>query len=197
MEARITARRPGNTDVIFGYGKAVADSVTNAMEQLFSTVHYLTPNYMQCPAMTDPTTRRGIARICGSNFGGCCALRSGVESCSTSSCMVTRTPSFKPSRGLCPRLRSGSPTRMKFSRMFGSSFDTNFRRETADPSVRSDGSPLEIGDEYFNTVELVKRVWNGAIWYTPNADGQAIQLALANPMTQPKASGWSPTNGQR
>lgn len=46
MEARITARRPGNTDVIFGYGKAAADSVTNAMEQLFSTVHYLTPNYM-------------------------------------------------------------------------------------------------------------------------------------------------------
>lgn len=59
--------------------------------------------------------------------------------------------------------------------------DTNFRRLPADPSTRSDGSPLEIGDEYFNTVELVKRSWNGAIWYTPNADGQLIQQAFAGP----------------
>jgi hypothetical protein len=59
--------------------------------------------------------------------------------------------------------------------------DTNFRREPADPGARSDGSPLRVGDEYFNTVELVKRVWNGAIWYTPNADGQLIQQAFAGP----------------
>lgn len=46
MEARITARRPGNTDVIFGYGKAAVDTVTDAMDQLFNTVHYVTTNYM-------------------------------------------------------------------------------------------------------------------------------------------------------
>lgn len=46
MEARITARRPGNTDVIFGYGKTAVDTVTDAMDQLFNAVHYIAPNYM-------------------------------------------------------------------------------------------------------------------------------------------------------
>jgi uncharacterized protein YmfQ (DUF2313 family) len=46
MEARITIRRPGNTDVIFGYGKEAADAVSNAMDQLFGAVNYVIPNYM-------------------------------------------------------------------------------------------------------------------------------------------------------
>lgn len=74
--------------------------------------------------------------------------------------------------------------------------DTNFRRLPADPGARSDGSPLEIGDEYFNTVELVKRSWNGAIWFTPNADGQAIQQALANPTDPSKGVGMIGMDGR-
>lgn len=46
MEARITDRRPGNTEVVFGYGKEVADAVTGAMDTLFNTVNYVTPNYL-------------------------------------------------------------------------------------------------------------------------------------------------------
>lgn len=38
MENRITERRPGNTDVVFGYGKEIADLVTDAMDQLFNSV---------------------------------------------------------------------------------------------------------------------------------------------------------------
>ncbi|WP_223454423.1 hypothetical protein [Pseudomonas sp. GL-RE-19] len=59
--------------------------------------------------------------------------------------------------------------------------DSNFRREPIDPNVRSDGSQLEAGDEYFNTSSRVKRVWNGSFWFTPNADGQHIQAYLAEP----------------
>ena len=69
--------------------------------------------------------------------------------------------------------------------------DTNFRREPADPGTRSDGSPLEAGDEYFNTVELVKRVWNGAIWYTPNVDGQTILRDISDHSDPNKGAGLS------
>ena len=43
MEARITERRPANTDVIFGYGKEVVSGVTDAVDQLFTTIHYVIP----------------------------------------------------------------------------------------------------------------------------------------------------------
>ena len=46
MEARITERRPGNTDVIFGYGKEVVDVVTAAVDQLFNSVNYVIPSTM-------------------------------------------------------------------------------------------------------------------------------------------------------
>jgi hypothetical protein len=67
--------------------------------------------------------------------------------------------------------------------------DSNFRREPVDPEFRSDDSPLQVGDEYFNTSELVKRVWNGAIWYTPNADGQTILRDLRDPDNTSKGAG--------
>lgn len=44
MEARITERRPGNTDVIFGYGKEVVNVVTAAVDQLFNSVNYVLPS---------------------------------------------------------------------------------------------------------------------------------------------------------
>ena len=44
MENRITERRPGNTDVIFGYGKEVVDGITGAVDQLFNTVNYVMPS---------------------------------------------------------------------------------------------------------------------------------------------------------
>ncbi|MCK1791156.1 putative phage tail protein [Pseudomonas violetae] len=44
MENRITERRPGNTDVIFGYGKEVVDGITGAVDQLFNAVNYVMPS---------------------------------------------------------------------------------------------------------------------------------------------------------
>jgi uncharacterized protein YmfQ (DUF2313 family) len=44
MEHRITERRPGNTEVIFGYGKEVVDVITGAVDQLFNAVNYVMPS---------------------------------------------------------------------------------------------------------------------------------------------------------
>lgn len=44
MEAQITTRRPGNTDVIFGYGKEVVNVVAVAVDQLFNSVNYVIPS---------------------------------------------------------------------------------------------------------------------------------------------------------
>ena len=44
MESQITTRRPGNTDVIFGYGKEVVDVVATAVDQLFNSVNYVIPS---------------------------------------------------------------------------------------------------------------------------------------------------------
>ncbi len=46
METRIIDRRPGNTDVIFGYGAEVVDVVAAAADQLFNTVNYVMPSNM-------------------------------------------------------------------------------------------------------------------------------------------------------
>lgn len=43
MEARIAERRPGNTDVVFGYGKEVVNVISDAVDQLFNSVHYVLP----------------------------------------------------------------------------------------------------------------------------------------------------------
>ncbi len=57
----------------------------------------------------------------------------------------------------------------------------NFGPFPADPSTNPLGEPLVAGDRYFNTRYGIERVYDGSTWYTPNADGQAIQMALANP----------------
>lgn len=44
MEARLTERRPANTDVAFGYGKEVVDDLTSAVDQLFNSIHYIIPS---------------------------------------------------------------------------------------------------------------------------------------------------------
>lgn len=43
MESRISVRRPGNTEVVFGYGKEVIDNTLDAVDQLFNAVHYVVP----------------------------------------------------------------------------------------------------------------------------------------------------------
>lgn len=43
MEAQITTRRPGNTDVIFGYGAEVIEGISNAVDHLFNAVNYILP----------------------------------------------------------------------------------------------------------------------------------------------------------
>ncbi len=44
MEAKITTRRPGNTDVIFGYGDEVVSVIIGAVDQLFNAVNYVMPS---------------------------------------------------------------------------------------------------------------------------------------------------------
>lgn len=43
MESRITDRRPGNTGVVFGYGKEIVDGITGKVDQLFNAIHYVVP----------------------------------------------------------------------------------------------------------------------------------------------------------
>ncbi|WP_324741132.1 putative phage tail protein [Pseudomonas veronii] len=43
METRITERRPGNTDVVFGYGKEIVGGIVGKVDQLFNAIHYVVP----------------------------------------------------------------------------------------------------------------------------------------------------------
>lgn len=56
----------------------------------------------------------------------------------------------------------------------------NFGPLPHDPSANPLGDPLAAGDRYFNSTTRVERVFDGVAWYTPNADGQAIQQAFAS-----------------
>lgn len=44
MEARLKERRPANTDVVFGYGKEVVAGVTDAVDQIFTSINYVIPS---------------------------------------------------------------------------------------------------------------------------------------------------------
>ncbi|QLJ12746.1 DUF2313 domain-containing protein [Pseudomonas putida] len=46
MEARLSERRPANTDVVFGYGKEVVDEVVSAVDSLFDSVNYVLPTML-------------------------------------------------------------------------------------------------------------------------------------------------------
>lgn len=46
MEARLSERRPANTDVVFGYGKEVVDVVRSAVDELFDSVNYVLPSML-------------------------------------------------------------------------------------------------------------------------------------------------------
>lgn len=46
MEARLTERRPANTDVVFGYGKEVVEEVVSAVDELFNSVNYVLPSML-------------------------------------------------------------------------------------------------------------------------------------------------------
>ncbi|MDR6580772.1 hypothetical protein [Pseudomonas extremaustralis] len=65
----------------------------------------------------------------------------------------------------------------------------NFGPLASDPVTNPLGQPLVAGDRYFNISDGIERVYTGFAWYTPNADGQAIQLALANPNDPVKGAG--------
>lgn len=49
MESRVTDRRPGNTDVVFGYGKEVIDGIVDKVDQLFNAIHYVAPTAVNGP----------------------------------------------------------------------------------------------------------------------------------------------------
>lgn len=44
MEARLTERRPANTDVVFGYGPEAVEKLLGATDQLFNAIHYVFPS---------------------------------------------------------------------------------------------------------------------------------------------------------
>ncbi|WP_300728572.1 putative phage tail protein [Pseudomonas sp.] len=49
MESRVTDRRPGNTDVVFGYGKEVIEGIVDKVDQLFNAIHYVAPTAVNGP----------------------------------------------------------------------------------------------------------------------------------------------------
>ncbi len=46
MEARITERRPANTEVVFGYGADVIDKLLRAADEIYATANYEIPSKM-------------------------------------------------------------------------------------------------------------------------------------------------------
>jgi hypothetical protein len=50
---------------------------------------------------------------------------------------------------------------------------------TTDPTVRNDGSPLQTGDLYFNTVTKRMRAYASGLWYSTEAEGETT-AALVN-----------------
>jgi len=60
-----------------------------------------------------------------------------------------------------------------------------------DPTSRYDGSVLQVGDYYFNTVDLINKTWNGNTWVTPDnvATVQDVNNALQDALDQIEESG--------
>ena len=49
------------------------------------------------------------------------------------------------------------------------------------PTTRIDGSPLQEGDEYQNTVDHLRYNWNGSAWIALNSSAQDLETRLAAP----------------
>jgi len=45
---------------------------------------------------------------------------------------------------------------------------------SADPTLRPDGTAMQVGDRYYNTTDGVEKTFNGTSWYVPNVDGQVL-----------------------
>lgn len=60
-------------------------------------------------------------------------------------------------------------------------------RPTA-PTVRRDGTPLQTGDNYFNTTDKLEYLWNGTQWFAPSVDGQQASQQISALRTEVQAS---------
>lgn len=58
--------------------------------------------------------------------------------------------------------------------------DVHLGEFAADPATDIDGSPLEKGDLYFNTTDLVMKVYTGAVWGAAYVDGATVLLKSQN-----------------
>ena len=47
--------------------------------------------------------------------------------------------------------------------------------QASNPTTRPGGSPLEVGDTYFNTTSNVLKVWSGSLWYDSAANGTIVR----------------------
>lgn len=48
------------------------------------------------------------------------------------------------------------------------------------PQERADGSPLQVGDEYDNTVDFLRYKWTSVSWLALNSSAQELEARLAN-----------------
>ena len=58
------------------------------------------------------------------------------------------------------------------------------------PTTRLNGSPLQQGDEYQNSVDHIRYNWTGAAWVALNSSAQALEVALADPINGAKEVGY-------
>lgn len=69
------------------------------------------------------------------------------------------------------------PARLQDIREIGTLPFSYFGPLDAPPLTRPDGTPLQEGDSYYNTVTQLLYYWNGSSWFVPNIDGQMLQGA--------------------
>ena len=48
------------------------------------------------------------------------------------------------------------------------------------PATRTDGSALQLGDEYHNSVDKLRYAWNGSVWISLNGNVQQLESKLAS-----------------
>lgn len=53
------------------------------------------------------------------------------------------------------------------------------------PSLRPDGSPIQLGDSYYDTSTQKIPFWNGTEWFTQEDDGEAIKTEIYNHYSNP------------
>jgi hypothetical protein len=71
--------------------------------------------------------------------------------------------------------------------------DTYLGPKTVDPTVRNNGSPLQAGDLYFNTVTNDTKVYNGTFWAAAYVSADGFLATSGGTMTGPLTLAGEPT----